>query len=92
MQIKAEYLDYVFELISIHQPATIDGEYDGSIGSLTLTFTNDELTYEVDFVYTGSSYNGFREILCEAAGQTVKDHNYNIGIPNRDEFIANVTE
>lgn len=92
MDIKQEFLDYVFDLLAIHQPATIDGTYDGEQGSLTMTFTGDTNTYQFEFEYLGDSIIGFRETLCNTAGRLVAAHNTYMGLPNRDAFIASVTE
>jgi hypothetical protein len=92
MIIKAEILDYTFDLLAIHQPATIAGEYDGETGTITMTFVGDPNTYELDFLYRGSSYNGFRESVVNTAGSLVAEHNTFMGIPNRDAFIESVTE
>jgi hypothetical protein len=92
MQISQELLEYAFNLHAVHQPATLAGTYDGLTGEIVMTFENDAITYTVEFVYEGSSYNGFRETMLAATGEAVKQHNYNIGVPNRDAFIASVTE
>lgn len=92
MQIKQEILDYTFGLLAIHQPETIDGEYDGSAGTVTMTFVGDPNSYVGDFTYTGVSYNEFRERVIETAGWLVAQHNTFMGIPNRESFIDSVTE
>jgi hypothetical protein len=92
MQIKQEILDYTFDLLAIHQPATIDGEYDGLEGSVTMTFVGDPDTYTWEFAYNGSSYNQFREIVIQTAGVLVSQHNTAMGIPSRQPFIESVTE
>lgn len=92
MQIKQEILDYTFGLLSIHQPESIDGQYDGHDGTIDMTFVGDPNPYSVDFVYTGVSYNAFRERVVQAAGFLVSKHNAFMGIPNRESFIDSVTE
>jgi len=90
--IKQEILDYVFELLVIHQPSTIAGVYDGTNGAVTLTFVGDDETYGGEFVYLGDSYNGFREAVIDTAGRLVAAHNTKMGIPSRQPFIDSVTE
>lgn len=92
MQISQEILDYTFDLLAIHQPATIDGQYDGEEGTITMTFVGDENTYALDFVYLGVEYNKFRERVIETAGYLVAAHNTNMGIPSRQPFIDSVTD
>lgn len=92
MQIAQEILDYTFELLYIHQPATIDGTYDGTKGTVTLTFVGDPNPYVGEFAYLGDSYNEFRERVIQTAGFLVAEHNVFIGLPNRDAFIESVTE
>jgi hypothetical protein len=90
--IASEILDYTFELLSIHQPATIAGTYDGTIGTVTMTFIGDSNTYDEEFMYLGDSYNGFRETVINTAGRLVAQHNTFMGIPDRQIFIDSVTE
>jgi hypothetical protein len=85
-------LDYTFQLLSIHQPATIAGTYDGENGTVTMTFVGDSNTYEGEFVYLGDSYNAFREQVINTAGVLVAEHNTYMGIPSRQPFIDSVTE
>jgi hypothetical protein len=92
MQISQEILDYTFDLLAIHQPATIAGEYDGSLGEITMTFVGDTNTYSWEFDYDGSSYEQFREIVIQTAGYLVSLHNTAMGIPSREPFIESVTE
>ncbi len=92
MQIKQEILDYTFELLAIHQPLTIDGEYDGEDGTVTMTFVGDAQTYQLGFTYLGWSYNGFQETVINTAGMLVAKHNTYIGIPDRQVFVDSVTE
>jgi hypothetical protein len=92
MQIKQEILDYTFELLQIHQPATIDGQYDGTTGEVTMTFVGDENLYDGSFIYIGDNYNEFRERVIQTAGFLVAEHNAFMSIPNREEFIESVTE
>lgn len=92
MQIKQEILDYTFQLLSIHQPLTIDGEYDGTDGTVTMTFVSDAQTYQLDFTYSGWSYNGFQETVINTAGLLVAAHNTYVGIPDRQLFVDSVTE
>jgi hypothetical protein len=92
MQIKQELLDYVMEINQVHQPASIEGTYDGENGTLAMTFVGDTNTYAMDFTYDGDSYNSFRELLCVISGQFVSAHNTHMGVPNRDAFVASVTE
>lgn len=92
MQIKQEILDYTFELLTIHQPATIDGEYDGTTGEVNMTFVGDGNPYSGSFIYVGDSYNEFRERVIETAGFLVAEHNAFMSIPNREAFIQSVTE
>lgn len=92
MQIKQEILDYTFELLSIHQPASISGTYDGAAGTLVMTFVNDDQIYEADFAYLGSEYLEFRERVIQVAGRLVAAHNTYIGIPSRQPFLDSVTE
>jgi hypothetical protein len=92
MNIAEEILDYTFELLTIHQPATIAGTYDGEDGTVTMTFVGDSNTYELDFSYSGSEYNEFREIVIQTAGRLVAAHNTAMGIPSRQPFIDSVTE
>lgn len=92
MQISQEILDYTFELLSIHQPLTIDGTYDGTDGSVTMTFVGDVNNYTRDFVYRGWSYNGFQETVINTAGIIVAAHNVYVGIPSRQPFIDSVTD
>ncbi len=92
MQIAQDILDYTFELLSIHQPATLVGEYDGEIGVLTMTFVGDDATYELGFEYLGSEYLEFRERVIQTAGKLVAAHNTKMGIPSRQPFIDSVTE
>lgn len=90
--IAQEILDYTFELLSIHQPATIAGTYDGTIGDVTMTFVGDPNTYTGEFIYLGDFYNAFREQVINTAGRHVAAHNTYMGIPNRDTFIESVTD
>lgn len=92
MQIKEEILDYTFELLSIHQPATIEGVYDGVDGTVTMTFVGDDNTYELDFKYLGSEYLEFQERVIQTAGYLVAMHNAQMGIPSRQPFLDSVTE
>jgi hypothetical protein len=92
MQISREILEYTFGLLVTHQPAFIDGEYDGKNGVVTMTFVGDSNTYQLEFEYLGSSYNEFREKVIQTAGQLVADHNTAVGIPSRQPFIDSVTE
>lgn len=92
MQINQDILDYTFELLIDHQPATIAGTYDGADGTVTMTFVNDENNYELDFIYLGSEYLEFRERVIETAGRLVAAHNTYMGIPSRQPFIDSVTE
>jgi hypothetical protein len=92
MNISSEILDYTFELLSIHQPATIEGTYDGENGTVTMTFVGDDSNYALDFTYSGVEYNEFREIVIQTAGRLVAAHNTKMGIPSRQPFIDSVTE
>lgn len=92
MNISSDILNYTFELLSIHQPATIVGTYDGEIGTITMTFVGDDNSYALDFTYSGVEYNKFREIVIETAGCLVAAHNTKMGIPSRQAFIDSVTE
>jgi hypothetical protein len=92
MQIAQEILDYTFQLLTIHQPATIEGTYDGENGTVTMTFIGDNNNYALDFTYTGVEYNEFREIVIQTAGRLVAAHNTSMGIPSRQPFIDRVTE
>jgi hypothetical protein len=92
MNINEEILDYTFDLLVQHQPATIAGTYDGETGSVTMTFVGDENTYTLDFTYLGSNYNEFRERVIQTAGRLVAEHNTVMGIPSRQPFIDSVTE
>jgi hypothetical protein len=92
MEIKQDILDYTFELLSIHQPATIAGTYDGLEAEVTMTFVGDIQTYVEEFTYNGYEYNQFRELVIEAAGRCVARHNTYAGIPSRQPFIDSVTE
>lgn len=92
MQIAQEILDYTFELLSIHQPASIDGTYDGEIATITMTFVGDENNYQYSFEYLGSEYLEFREKVIQSAGRLVAEHNTVMGIPSRQPFIDEVTE
>lgn len=92
MQIKQEILDYTFELLAIHQPQSIDGEYDGTTGTVDISFWSDPNIYSGEFIYIGDSYNEFRERVIQCAGFLVAQHNTFMGLPNRDDFIESVTE
>lgn len=87
-----EILDYTFQLLSIHQPATIAGTYDGIDGTVTMTFVGDPNTYDDTFSYSGDTYNAFRETVINTAGRLVAAHNTYMGIPSRQPFIDSVTE
>lgn len=90
--IAQEILDYTFELLAIHQPASISGTYDGDVGTVVMTFVGDDNNYALDFGYLGSEYNEFREIVIQTAGRLVAAHNTAMGIPSRQQFIDSVTE
>ena len=90
--IAQEILDYTFELLSVHQPASIEGTYDGATGVVTMTFVNDSSTYELDFIYLGSEYLEFQERVIQTAGRLVAEHNTYMGIPSRQPFLDSVTE
>lgn len=93
MQIKQSVLDEVkARFIDPHGLLTLDGIYDGLVGELTMTFEDDENVYVEEFGYSGQEIRNFYEVLYVAVGKAVKKHNIYLGIPNRDAFIAEVTE
>lgn len=92
MNIEQEILDYTFSLLTIHQPESIDGTYDGTTAVVTMTFVGDGNTYEYTFEYLGSEYLEFRERVIQASGRMVAEHNTFMGIPSRQPFIDSVTE
>lgn len=93
MNIKQEILTEVrSRFIDPHGLDTLAGTYDGVDGELVMTYEDDPNTYTVAFKYSGQELRNFIEVLYTTVGKGVKEHHIALGVPNRDAFIAEVTE